>query len=41
MKARTTKLQGVLLIEPAVHGDHRGFFMESYNQRDLPRTALI
>ncbi|WP_152395458.1 dTDP-4-dehydrorhamnose 3,5-epimerase [Paenibacillus guangzhouensis] len=26
-----TKLQGVRIIEPAVHGDHRGFFMESYN----------
>ncbi|MFC3799816.1 dTDP-4-dehydrorhamnose 3,5-epimerase [Cohnella sp. GCM10012308] len=25
------KLEGVLLIEPKVHEDHRGFFMESYN----------
>lgn len=28
-----TKLRGVKLLEPAVHGDHRGFFMESYSER--------
>lgn len=33
MKVTKTKLEGVLLIEPTVHGDHRGFFMESYNQQ--------
>ncbi|WP_274654028.1 dTDP-4-dehydrorhamnose 3,5-epimerase [Paenibacillus humicola] len=26
-----TRLPGAKLIEPAVFGDHRGFFMESYN----------
>jgi len=31
MNVIDTKLQGVYIIEPAVHGDHRGFFMESYN----------
>ncbi|WP_314590269.1 dTDP-4-dehydrorhamnose 3,5-epimerase [Paenibacillus terrigena] len=31
MNVIDTKLQGVRIIEPAVHGDHRGFFMESYN----------
>ncbi|WP_018758681.1 dTDP-4-dehydrorhamnose 3,5-epimerase [Paenibacillus terrigena] len=31
MKVIDTKLRGVRIIEPAVHGDHRGFFMESYN----------
>jgi len=25
-------LEGALRIEPVVHGDHRGFFMESYNE---------
>lgn len=35
MKATETKLKGVFLLEPDVHGDARGFFMESYNQRDL------
>lgn len=31
MKIIETKLSGVKLIEPDVYGDHRGFFMESYN----------
>src|SRR5690606_9845172 len=29
------KLDGVVIIEPKVFGDHRGFFMESYNERQL------
>lgn len=33
MKVTPTALPEVLLIEPAVHGDERGFFMESFNQR--------
>jgi dTDP-4-dehydrorhamnose 3,5-epimerase len=32
MRAHSTTLEGVLLIEPAVHGDHRGFFHESYRE---------
>lgn len=32
MRASTTRFDGVLLIEPAVHGDHRGFFHESYRE---------
>lgn len=28
-----TKLPGVKLIQPAVFGDNRGFFMESYNEQ--------
>ncbi|GAV12372.1 dTDP-4-dehydrorhamnose 3,5-epimerase [Paenibacillus sp. NAIST15-1] len=31
MNVIETKLKDVYIIEPAVHGDHRGFFMESYN----------
>ena len=33
MKVTPTDLPEVLVIEPAVHGDARGFFMESFNQR--------
>jgi dTDP-4-dehydrorhamnose 3,5-epimerase len=33
MKITETKLSGVVLIEPDVFGDHRGFFMESYNKK--------
>lgn len=31
MKVIDTKLDGVKIIEPKVIGDHRGYFMESYN----------
>ena len=33
MKKIETSLDGVLLLEPRVFGDDRGFFLESYNQR--------
>ncbi|TSE25632.1 dTDP-4-dehydrorhamnose 3,5-epimerase [Tepidimonas sediminis] len=30
-----TAIPGVLLLEPRVFGDERGFFLESFNQRDF------
>ncbi len=33
MKTTETSLPGVFVIEPAVFGDQRGFFLESYNRR--------
>lgn len=33
MKVTQTALPGVLIIEPQVFGDERGFFLESFNQR--------
>jgi dTDP-4-dehydrorhamnose 3,5-epimerase len=30
----------VLLITPTVHGDERGFFLESYNQRDFANAGI-
>jgi len=33
VKITPTELPEVLLLEPKVHGDARGFFMESYNER--------
>ncbi len=33
MKVTPTHLPGVLLLEPKVFGDARGFFFESFNQR--------
>ncbi len=35
MKAHPTALPGVFVVEPAVFGDARGFFFESFNQREL------
>ena len=33
MRALSTAIEGVLILEPKVFGDARGFFMESYNRR--------
>lgn len=33
MKVTTTAILGVLILEPKVFGDERGFFMESYNHK--------
>ncbi len=33
MKASATKIPDVLIIEPKVFGDDRGFFFESFNQK--------
>ena len=40
MKVLSTELEGVYLIEPAVFGDHRGFFMETHNQRRYAQTNI-
>lgn len=33
MKITPTAIDGVLILEPRLFGDERGFFMESYNRR--------
>lgn len=40
MKVTGSKLSGVLLIEPTVFGDHRGFFMESYNLKKFAEFGI-
>lgn len=35
MKVTPTALDGVLVVEPTVHSDERGWLMESWNQRDF------
>jgi dTDP-4-dehydrorhamnose 3,5-epimerase len=41
MKVTATAISDVLLIEPSVFGDTRGFFFESFNQRQwLEHTGL-
>jgi dTDP-4-dehydrorhamnose 3,5-epimerase len=40
MKVTPTMLPDVLLIEPTIHGDHRGWFVESW-QRERYRAAGI
>lgn len=39
MKFESTSLPGVLLLEPQVHGDARGFFLESFNQREFDQAV--
>lgn len=33
-------IQGLCIIQPAVHGDERGYFMETYNQNDMKEVGL-
>ncbi|HIU77523.1 MAG TPA: dTDP-4-dehydrorhamnose 3,5-epimerase [Candidatus Pelethocola excrementipullorum] len=33
-------IEGLCIIEPSVHGDDRGYFMETYNQRDMEEAGL-
>ena len=39
MQATPLGIPGVLMIEPRVYGDHRGFFMESFNQQAFDEAA--
>lgn len=35
-----TALPDVLILEPKVHGDHRGYFMETWRQSDFAKLGL-
>lgn len=39
MTATTTDIDGVLILDPKVFGDSRGFFFESFNQRVFDEAA--
>jgi len=41
MKAVATSIPDVLIFEPKVHGDERGFFYESFQQRAFEAAAGI
>ncbi|MDK9681685.1 dTDP-4-dehydrorhamnose 3,5-epimerase family protein [Lactiplantibacillus argentoratensis] len=40
LKVTTTKLQDVKIIEPAVFGDKRGFFTETYSDHDFKEAGI-
>ncbi|HWH10444.1 MAG TPA: dTDP-4-dehydrorhamnose 3,5-epimerase [Solirubrobacteraceae bacterium] len=40
MRVKRTKLDGPLLVEPEVHGDSRGFFVETFRSDDLAALGL-
>ena len=35
-----TSIDGVVIIEPAVHGDNRGYFMETYQKEDFKAGGI-
>jgi dTDP-4-dehydrorhamnose 3,5-epimerase len=35
-----TEIKGVYIIEPKVFGDHRGYFIETYNYEDFKKAGL-
>lgn len=39
MKVIKTDIEGVVIIEPRLFGDSRGYFMESYSERDFARLV--
>ncbi len=40
IKVTKAPIEGLYIIEPAVHGDSRGYFMETYNKRDMEEAGL-
>lgn len=40
MKITETKIKGVLIIDPDVHGDHRGYFMETYSKQKYEEFGI-
>lgn len=40
IKVTNCPIEGLYIIEPAVHGDSRGYFMETYNQQDMAEHGL-
>ena len=40
IKVTKAPIEGLYVIEPTVHGDGRGYFMETYNQNDMHEAGL-
>ena len=40
IKVEETYIKGTCIIEPAVHGDSRGYFMETYNYNDMKAAGI-
>jgi dTDP-4-dehydrorhamnose 3,5-epimerase len=40
MKAITTDIEDVLILEPQIFGDDRGYFFESYNRRKFTEVGI-
>lgn len=40
MKTRTTEIEGIVIIEPQVFGDSRGYFMETYQKEKYAAAGI-
>ena len=40
MRKNVGGIEGLCVIEPAVHGDARGYFMETYNEKDMKEAGI-
>ncbi len=40
IKVEKCPIEGLYIIEPKVHGDSRGYFMETYNKQDFEEYGL-
>ena len=40
IKVTKVPIEGLYVIEPTVHGDNRGYFMETYNYNDMKEAGL-
>ena len=40
VKKNVGGIEGLCIIEPTVHGDSRGYFMETYNKNDMAEAGL-
>lgn len=40
IKATKTPIEGLYIIEPTVHRDDRGYFVETYNQKDMNEIGI-
>ena len=40
IKVTPCEIEGLYIIEPSVFGDERGYFMETYNQKDFEEAGL-
>mgnify|MGYP003541423757 CR=1 FL=1 len=40
IKVESCEIEGLKVITPTVHGDSRGYFMESYNYNDFKEAGI-
>ena len=40
IKVTQTPIEGLCVVEPTIHGDSRGYFVETYNAQDMRQVGL-